>query len=176
MADAALEKALSKVRELHEELLGAPAPQLEDDDLAPIPNGFDARALALDEVERLEGLARAQRCAPTAAAFVPATDCYAVRDGFLLTIDLPGLTPDDVEVIASTNEVIVRGVRRSTSDEHGLRPIAVERAFGPFERRFPIPTGMGPEQIRAHYVAGVLELRFGPSTSERAGEIDVEIA
>jgi HSP20 family protein len=92
------------------------------------------------------------------AAFVPAADLTAGDGDFVLTLDLPGFTADDVSIELLDQELIVRGERRRPEVAAGAARLHAERPFGRFERRFTVPRGVDPDGITASMDHGVLSL------------------
>jgi HSP20 family molecular chaperone IbpA len=57
-----------------------------------------------------------------------------------------------------------------------MRPMLVERPWGPFERRFVLPTGSRVGEMKARYVNGVLEIAIPVDPVELPKEQKIEIA
>ncbi len=77
---------------------------------------------------------------------------------FVLSLDLPGVHADDLEIEALDGELVVRGERKRPQPAEGAQLAFSERAFGRFERRFALPRGVDPEAITASMDSGVLSL------------------
>ena len=92
------------------------------------------------------------------AVFVPAAD-VAVSDGdIVLTMDLPGLTADELEIELLGGYLTVRGERKRSETAESTRMAYAERPFGRFERRIKIPDGVDAEAVTASMHDGVLSL------------------
>jgi HSP20 family protein len=88
-------------------------------------------------------------------AFMPATD-VAVGDGDLvLTMDVPGLTHDDLSIELLDGYLVVSGERKPAPAPNLTHR---ERAFGKFERHIKVPDGVDPEAITANLDNGVLSV------------------
>ena len=92
------------------------------------------------------------------AGFLPAVDVAVSDHDMVLTMDLPGLTADDLEIQAVNGELIVRGERKRPELAEGSRWAFTERTFGAFERRVRLPNGVDAEGITASMTNGVLSL------------------
>lgn len=96
---------------------------------------------------------------PQSGAFVPAADVMAGDGDLLLTVDLPGLTADDVSIeVQDSGFLMLRGVRPRPRDPDGMSCVQAERPFGAFERRIQIPKGVDPDAITVSMQHGVLSL------------------
>jgi HSP20 family protein len=92
------------------------------------------------------------------APFMPAADLMVGEGDFVLTLDLPGLTADDVSIELLGEELIVRGERKRPEVADGAARVHAERPFGRFERRITVPKGVDPDGITASMDHGVLSL------------------
>ena len=91
-------------------------------------------------------------------AFLPAADVTVSDTDLVLTMDLPGLTADDLQIELADGHLSVRGERRRPELADGTRWAHAERAYGRFERRIALPDGVDPGAITASFDNGVLSL------------------
>src|SRR3712207_3033533 len=94
----------------------------------------------------------------TRAAFMPPADVTVGEGDLQLTMDLPGLTPDDVSIELLDGSIVVRGERRRPEVAEGVQWVHSERPFGRFERQITIPDGVDGDRISATMTDGVLSL------------------
>lgn len=92
------------------------------------------------------------------AAFMPAADVTVSDNDVVLTLDLPGLAPENLSIEAQDNYVTVRGERPLPRLAQGIAFIHAERPLGAFERRFQVPKDTDPGAIAAKMEHGVLKL------------------
>ena len=92
------------------------------------------------------------------AVFAPAADVTISDGDLVLTMDVPGLRPDDLTIELVDGYLIVRGERRRPQLPEGTTWGHAERTFGRFERRFKVPQGVDPDAITASMDNGVLSL------------------
>jgi HSP20 family protein len=90
--------------------------------------------------------------------FVAPADVTVGESDLVLTMDLPGLTADDLEIELLGGWLSVRGERRRPEVGEGKTFAHSERPFGRFERRFQVPEGVDPDTILARMDHGVLSL------------------
>ncbi len=95
---------------------------------------------------------------PVNRAWAPAVDISETDDAYLLSMDVPGIDRDAIEVSIDNNVLTVKGERNI---DHGNGKLAVsERWQGHFLRRFSLPDSIDQEQIAAKVDNGVLALHL----------------
>jgi HSP20 family protein len=90
--------------------------------------------------------------------FLPPADVTVSDGDLVLTLDVPGLTADDLEIELVDGHLCVRGERKRPQVAEGTRWAHMERGFGRFERRIALPQGVDPDKVTASYDNGVLSL------------------
>ncbi|HWP94302.1 MAG TPA: Hsp20/alpha crystallin family protein [Gammaproteobacteria bacterium] len=90
--------------------------------------------------------------------WIPAVDIKEEADRFVLTADIPGVDPKDIEVTMENGQLTIRGERKSESREERDGYRRVERVTGTFYRRFALPDTADADGITARGVNGVLEV------------------
>ena len=112
----------------------------------------------------------------TVADWVPAVDIVEEKDKFVLTADVPGVNPEEIDVSMDAGVLSVTGNRHSeTSDEsQGFK--RVERISGKFYRRFTLPETADAEGISAKSKNGSLEVTIPKQPEIEARRITVEAA
>lgn len=91
--------------------------------------------------------------------------------------DLPGINKEDVRLEVRDDYLILEGERRNQreeSQEGGW--YRSERMYGRFFRTVPLPEGVDPDQVRASFKDGVLEVTVPmPQREERQGrQIEIQ--
>ena len=95
------------------------------------------------------------------ATWVPAMDIAERAGHYTVQVDLPGVSPEDVELDFEQNVLSVRGTKRSPLDEkteEEYRLHARERVSGTFERALRLPDSVDAESIEARFANGVLTI------------------
>lgn len=90
--------------------------------------------------------------------WAPRVDVVEEPNRFVIFADLPGVDPQDVEVLMDKGILSIRGERRSDINQQTDRYSRIERRYGLFHRRFALPDSADPEGITANGRNGVLEI------------------
>jgi HSP20 family protein len=109
-------------------------------------------------------------------AFVPPVDVAVSDSDVVVTLDLPGLTSDDVSIEVVDDVLTVRGERRRADAPKGTAFAHVERGIGRFERSVRLPAGVDPEAVTASLEHGVLSLIVPKPDDQRPRRIQIEAA
>jgi HSP20 family protein len=72
--------------------------------------------------------------------------------------ELPGIKPEDVKVEVTNDSLILRGERKSENEQRSGGTYRSERRYGEFYREIPLPQGVNPENAKAQFRNGVLEI------------------
>jgi HSP20 family protein len=93
-----------------------------------------------------------------AGQVVVPVDLWETKDAYHLRADLPGLTPEDIEINATADTFTISGEFKPTTDVANDRWLRQERRMGKFTRTFTVPMQIDPNQVEAKFQNGVLEL------------------
>jgi HSP20 family protein len=100
-------------------------------------------------------------------------DAYRSGDEFVVHFDLPGVTPDAVDIDVDRNVLTVKAERRPLTADGDVEMQVSERPLGVFSRQLFLGDTLDAEHIRASYENGVLTLRL--PVAERAKPRKVSI-
>lgn len=87
----------------------------------------------------------------------------------LLTMELPGLAQDQVDVSFDDGVLTIRGEKSEEKEEGGKdRKLHVwERRYGAFHRSFTLPRDLDVQHIAAEFSKGVLRVRMPKAAEEK---------
>jgi HSP20 family protein len=88
----------------------------------------------------------------------PAADVHESDDAYRLSIELPGLTRDDVDLTLRDDMIIVCGHKTEDNAQNGGAFRLSERRYGRFERAFRIPPDADRDRIEAIFRDGLLKV------------------
>jgi len=109
-----------------------------------------------------------------ASDWTPAVDVKEEDKRFLITADLPGVDPNDVDVNMHNGMLTIRGERSEEKKEEKEGYRRIERFSGSFYRRFMLPDTADPDKIKARAKNGVLEIEIGKTKGMQSMKIKVE--
>jgi HSP20 family protein len=100
----------------------------------------------------------------------PQVDVFQSDDppSIVVHVELPGVEPEDVKVIASPRALIVAGERRRPRDCGHYRQMEIQ--YGPFQRRVVLGDDVDPDGATATYERGLLRITLPITPKPEARE------
>ncbi len=111
----------------------------------------------------------------SAGPYVPVADVWHAGDKWLLSMALPGISPDKVEIDIAGRTLRVRG-ERTPDARSEWEPVMSEISYGRFEREFTLPENIDARHVEATYRNGMLELSLPLSEAAKPRRIEVKTA
>ncbi len=108
----------------------------------------------------------------TSTWFAP-TDVSEDENSLRITMELPGVDPDDVRLSLENNVLTIRGEKKQQIDDNNERVHRFERTYGMFERTFVLPNTVDTDRIDARYENGVLHVSIPKAERAKPREIRV---
>ncbi|MEJ2366956.1 MAG: Hsp20/alpha crystallin family protein [Acidobacteriota bacterium] len=90
--------------------------------------------------------------------WIPAADLKEEENQFTVSLEVPGMKKEDIEINMENNVLTVRGERKFQSESQKENYHRIERAYGKFSRSFSMPTHVNSDAIAASYKDGMLEI------------------
>ena len=90
-------------------------------------------------------------------AWAPALDISERKDAYLVTVELPGIAADDLQITMEDGLLTIQG-EREFAQESSEQFHRVERRYGAFRRSITLPAQVQAEQIEATFDNGMLEI------------------
>ncbi|GGR73917.1 hypothetical protein GCM10010269_11130 [Streptomyces humidus] len=87
-------------------------------------------------------------------------DAYREGEEYVIALDLPGVSPDAIDVDVERNMLTVKAERRPAVKADDVQMELSERPLGVFSRQVVLADTLDTEHIEADYDAGVLTLRI----------------
>lgn len=89
----------------------------------------------------------------------PSADAKATGKEYEITIELPGVDKDDIDISLHEGVLTVKGEKRSERTEEGEGYFFSERQYGRFQRTFRLPGDVKDDKVSADFSNGVLKIR-----------------
>jgi HSP20 family protein len=106
--------------------------------------------------------------------FVPNVNMAETDQAVEVTVDLPGMKPEDIRLEMQDGHLIITGEKQEEKEEKGKKYHRVERRTGTFRRVLPMPTAVNEEQVDAAFKDGVLRVTLQKVPEVQAKTIPIK--
>jgi HSP20 family protein len=91
-------------------------------------------------------------------AWAPALDIAEGKDAYLVTVELPGVKLDDLDITMEDGLLTIQGERHVANDSSEEQFHRVERSSGAFRRSITLPAHVEADAVNASIEDGVLRI------------------
>jgi HSP20 family protein len=107
------------------------------------------------------------------SVWAPRADLSETDDAYVIAVDIPGVSRDDLDITVEDGTLKVSGERSMREEHEGGQFYRIERAYGRFYRSFDFGPNVDPDNIEAHFDDGVLTIRVGKAEERKPRKIEV---
>jgi HSP20 family protein len=126
--------------------------------------GFGRLTALQDEIDRLFEVER---------AWAPALDVQEDKDNFRVSVELPGLKREDIQVSLEEGALVISGERKTETLDEGIAVHRQERYYGRFSRVLALPSAVAEDKVKAAYKDGILTVTLPKAEEAKPKTITV---
>jgi HSP20 family protein len=108
-----------------------------------------------------------------ARRMAPSLDVSENKNHVMVSAELPGLDPEDVELTLDDDVLTIRGEKRVENTEEDERYTRRERRYGSFTRRVVLPCAVQSDKVKASFKNGVLKVKLAKDPDAQPKRIAV---
>lgn len=97
-------------------------------------------------------------------------------DAFEISVELPGMEENDVEVVLDDGTLTVKGEKKAETEEKKKDYHLMERHYGSFRRGFRLPDTVDESKVKAYFDKGVLKVTLPKAASAKKKSKKVSIS
>ncbi len=90
----------------------------------------------------------------------PSVDIAETRNGYRVSVEVPGITEDEIDLAIDGDELVISGEKRQQSEDDDKGYHRVECAYGQFRRILSLPDDADADNISAKFRNGVLKVEI----------------
>lgn len=105
--------------------------------------------------------------------FVPHLDLAETANEYVISVDLPGVKPEDVKVEMEDGKLTISGKRETNVEDNSKNFHRVERTRGSFSRVISLPREVDEERVDAKYEQGVLHVTLPKVAEKQPRKIEI---
>jgi len=106
----------------------------------------------------------------------PTINVWSNNEGAVVTAELPGVNPNDIDISVVGDTLTLTGHREPEKLQEGEKYHRRERSFGKFTRSFQLPFRVEADKIEALFDKGILHISLPRAEEEKPKKIAVKAA
>lgn len=128
------------------------------------------------EMNRLERDLLDLFSAPRSMRWTPSIDLTEDESRVLLEAEVPGMGPEDIEIILEDGVLTIKGKKSLKKEEKKGGCVVAERSSGSFSRSFALPSDIETDGIQAKYDKGVLSVEVPKKPPKTPKQIKIKVS
>ncbi|MEP6668990.1 MAG: Hsp20/alpha crystallin family protein [Chthoniobacter sp.] len=139
-------------------------------------SSFDRFSSLRDEVNRLFELPRQSRDRSPFSGWTPALDVFDEKDNLVVTVELPGLKKDEINLSLHDGILTISGERKRETEKKEGETFRSERYFGKFQRSVTLPATVDSSKVNASYKDGILAVTLPKAEEAKPKQIAISLS
>ncbi len=108
------------------------------------------------------------------AAGYPAMNIWTHPEGAIVTAELPGINPEDIDISVQNDTLTLTGSRQSNGLQEDETYHRRERRYGRFTRSFQLPFHVEAGKVEAVFDKGILQVSLPRAEADKPKKITVK--
>jgi HSP20 family protein len=104
----------------------------------------------------------------------PAINIWTNEDGQLITAEMPGVAPEDIEIDVTGDALSISGVRKPDEVLKEAHYHRRERSYGSFSRAIQLPFMVDTNKAEATFKNGVLQIALPRAEADKPKKITIK--
>ena len=109
------------------------------------------------------------------AVWSPLTDISENKGQYILKMDLPGVSKENLKLSFHDSELIISGERKQEKEDKDSKYHRIERTYGKYYRSFTLPQTIQADKINAEFKDGQLTITIPKSEEAKPKELEIKI-
>jgi HSP20 family protein len=101
-------------------------------------------------------LASSKDAKPSGRLWYPSADVYQSPDGWIVKVELAGVSAEDIEIEVEGNNLYIAGIRRDRTCAKGVSYQQMEITYSRFEKNLEFPASIEGARLEHDYTDGLL--------------------
>jgi HSP20 family protein len=104
----------------------------------------------------------------------PAINIWTQEDGQMISAEMPGVLPEDIEIDVTGDGLSISGVRKQDEVAKEAHYHRRERSYGSFSRTIQLPFMVDTNEVEASFTNGVLLITLPRAEADRPKKIAIK--
>ncbi|HET7624030.1 MAG TPA: Hsp20/alpha crystallin family protein [Verrucomicrobiae bacterium] len=110
------------------------------------------------------------------SGWFPPLDLREDKDNVVVTVELPGMKKEDIEISLHEGNLTISGERKEEEKSESAEVYRTERFTGRFNRVVGLPVPVATDKVKAQYKDGVLTVTLPKTEEAKPRQIEVQTA
>jgi len=106
---------------------------------------------------------------------VPDVDLRETEKELILSASLPGLEKDDIDINVTSDRITISGERKAEEEKPGETYHVRQQSYGAFKICYGLPAEVKPDDVKATYHSGILEVHMPKAEVTEEHKVKVEV-
>ncbi|MCE5313484.1 MAG: Hsp20/alpha crystallin family protein [Armatimonadota bacterium] len=106
--------------------------------------------------------------------YTPEVDLRETDKELVLSATVPGMGKEDIDIDVTGDTITISGERKTEEEKPGERYHFRQQSYGSFCLSYSLPMEVKPEEVKAHYKNGVLEIMMPKAEESAKHKVTVE--
>lgn len=111
---------------------------------------------------------------PMVGEFTPEVDLKETEKEYVLSATVPGLTKEEINIDVTQDSITISGERKSEEERPGERIHLRQQSYGSFCVSYALPSEVKPDDVKAIYKNGILEVTMPKAGETKAHKVSIE--
>ncbi len=107
--------------------------------------------------------------------YTPEVDLRETEEHFVLTVSVPGMEKDDIDIDVTKEGITLTGERKSEEEKPEEKYHVRQQCYGAFKVSYALPSEVKPEDVKATYRHGILEVTMPKAEVTEAHKVKVDV-
>lgn len=106
---------------------------------------------------------------------MPEVDLRETDKELVLSASIPGLEKDDIDINVTDDRITISGERKTEEEHPGERYHVRQQSYGEFRVSYALPATVKPDEVKATYKSGVLEVTMPKTEVAEEHKVKIEV-
>jgi HSP20 family protein len=108
--------------------------------------------------------------------WVPALDAFEDKDKYVVSLEIPGMKKEDINVTVQDGVLTVSGERKVEKSSNEGAVHRSERFYGKFSRSVSLPAAVSADKVGAAYRDGVLTVEIPKAEEAKPRQVEIKVS
>jgi HSP20 family protein len=106
---------------------------------------------------------------------MPEVDLRETEKELILSASVPGLGKDDIDINVTSDRITISGERKAEEERPEEQYHVRQQSYGSFKVSYALPMEVRPNDVKATYHSGILEVRMPKAEITEEHKVKVEV-